>query len=328
MLGRASSEIFEGVRSLFVRNGVAPYNERVGQGCECAVLLYARGRAANKVRGNLVKGGLMSGLPEADVRNQCSYATPPSCAHGFARKTGCPKFSIGGIAPCVQLIPFLNSLSGSVDMCTSQQTMPPPQYDFKKLDDVQRYCVDRLEEIECLNCNAHVPSAFGCIAAFIGFLSRLAFGNNARQGDKKYFEDFIDQYMPKYSPYKAILYGTLRCGILHALSFHDTIDDFAKQHYNGDVVKCRQDLAADDAQLERFHKMSNQLLIDHRTISNTSGVSKNAQIGKVEISAFELCHDVEDAISALFSAAKADSALKSQILTFVRIQSPIVGTHL
>ena len=27
---RASSEIFEGVRSLFVRNGVAPYDERVG----------------------------------------------------------------------------------------------------------------------------------------------------------------------------------------------------------------------------------------------------------------------------------------------------------
>ena len=33
-LGRASFEICEGVRSLFVRNGVAPYNERVGQGCE------------------------------------------------------------------------------------------------------------------------------------------------------------------------------------------------------------------------------------------------------------------------------------------------------
>ena len=26
------------MRSLFVRNGVAPYNERVGQGCECAAL--------------------------------------------------------------------------------------------------------------------------------------------------------------------------------------------------------------------------------------------------------------------------------------------------
>ena len=42
-LGRASSEIFEGVRSLFVRNGVAPYNERVGQGCEYAVLLLRAG---------------------------------------------------------------------------------------------------------------------------------------------------------------------------------------------------------------------------------------------------------------------------------------------
>ena len=42
-LGRASFEICEGVRSLFVRNGVAPYNERVGQGRECAVLLLRAG---------------------------------------------------------------------------------------------------------------------------------------------------------------------------------------------------------------------------------------------------------------------------------------------
>ena len=42
-LGRASFEICEGVRSLFVRNGVAPYNERVGQGRECAVPLLRAG---------------------------------------------------------------------------------------------------------------------------------------------------------------------------------------------------------------------------------------------------------------------------------------------
>ena len=42
-LGRASREICEGVRSLFVRNGVAPYNERVGQGCEYVVLLLRAG---------------------------------------------------------------------------------------------------------------------------------------------------------------------------------------------------------------------------------------------------------------------------------------------
>ena len=42
-LGRASREICEGVRSLFVRNGVAPYNERVGQDCEYAALLLRAG---------------------------------------------------------------------------------------------------------------------------------------------------------------------------------------------------------------------------------------------------------------------------------------------
>ena len=42
-LGRASREICEGVRSLFVRNGVAPYNERVGQGLNVPLCFYVRG---------------------------------------------------------------------------------------------------------------------------------------------------------------------------------------------------------------------------------------------------------------------------------------------
>ena len=50
-LGRASFEICEGVRSLFVRNGVAPYNERVGQGCECAAFSAVQRVAQDKVRG-------------------------------------------------------------------------------------------------------------------------------------------------------------------------------------------------------------------------------------------------------------------------------------
>ena len=56
-LGRASFEICEGVRSLFVRNGVTSYNERVGQGCECAAFLPCKRVARDKMRGNEVKRG-------------------------------------------------------------------------------------------------------------------------------------------------------------------------------------------------------------------------------------------------------------------------------
>ena len=56
-LGRASFEICEGVRSLFVRNGVAPYNERVGQGCKSAVLsVVQKGGARQGARRKVKKG--------------------------------------------------------------------------------------------------------------------------------------------------------------------------------------------------------------------------------------------------------------------------------
>ena len=87
--------------------------------------------------------------------------------------------------------------------------------------DIKEYCLDRLAEIRRINDGHPCPSAFVCIAAFIGFLSRLAYGtNNVRNRDHEIFVKFVQNFMPsKYTPHADQMYLTFRCGIVHAMSF-------------------------------------------------------------------------------------------------------------
>ena len=89
-LGRASFEICEGVRSLFVRNGVTPYNERVGQGCECAALFVVQKGGARQCARQ--KESKMSKVEQKSRKN---YAKRDSYALAFrmidhAIKYDCP----------------------------------------------------------------------------------------------------------------------------------------------------------------------------------------------------------------------------------------------
>ena len=95
-------------------------------------------------------------------------------------------------------------------------------YDFSKLNDVQEYCKDRLEEIRAINEKSRTPSGFVCMAAFIGFLSNLASGKAEIGSDKDNYVNFAINYMNGLCPDQARaeeLYKTLRCGLLHAMSF-------------------------------------------------------------------------------------------------------------
>lgn len=95
-------------------------------------------------------------------------------------------------------------------------------YDFSKLNDVQEYCIDRLEEIRAINEISQTPSGFVCIAAFIGFLSNLASGKAEIGSDKANYVNFAMKYMSGLCPDQAKaeeLYEVLRCGLLHAMSF-------------------------------------------------------------------------------------------------------------
>lgn len=256
------------------------------------------------------------------------------CKHDFQHQDRVCKLSIDASMPYFDFKCTTSSdpTSGSNDkniqrVSHSSGTL---SYDFSQILEVLRYCYDRLAEIECINCVSHTISSIGCIAAFIGFLSRLTEGDNTRlKSDKNLFVQFVKKYMPgKYVGYEDLLYGTLRCGILHSMSFHDTIDSF--QHQNKSTYPkmsdCRQRLVTDDAELKRFHAQSNKLVVDHNDVTpNVSAKFRTTATKQYRLSAFELCCDVRLALDKVRKKATPNSPLEKQILEFVRIQVPITA---
>lgn len=253
------------------------------------------------------------------------------CRHAFPPEDRVCKLSIDVSMPYFDFngtTLFNNAVSGSIDENIQGGVLSngTPKYDFTKISEVLRYCYDRLAEIECINCVSHTISSIGCIAAFIGFLSRLIGGDNTRSGDKDLFVQFVKEYMPvKYAGHEDLLYGTLRCGILHSMSFHDTIDSF--QHQNKSMyptlLDCRKRLVVDDTVLEQFHAQSNKLLVDHDVAPNINGKLRTTATGQYRLSAFELCKDVRLALDKVCTEATPNSPLEKRIFEFVRIQVPI-----
>jgi len=96
---------------------------------------------------------------------------------------------------------------------------------------VQEYCQDQLSAIRRINGieSLHTPASFVTIAAFIGYLSRLAYGNNGKRDcDSKMYIQFITDVLGsiKYD-YKKMakdMYYVFRCGLVHAYSFQPPVD--------------------------------------------------------------------------------------------------------
>ena len=96
---------------------------------------------------------------------------------------------------------------------------------------IQEYCEDQLDVIRRINgiASLHTPVSFVCIAAFIGYLSRLVYGNNkAHDQDAKMYIRFVTDIMGSIkSDYGKIandLYYVFRCGIVHSMSFRPPVD--------------------------------------------------------------------------------------------------------
>lgn len=91
-------------------------------------------------------------------------------------------------------------------------------------DEVKRYFLDRLDEVDVLN-KAESLLAFHCYGAIIDCVAFFAYGGmpNADQErlktDGAFFKKFVGGYMTGYCA--KLLYGTLRCGLLHACSFDE-----------------------------------------------------------------------------------------------------------
>ena len=158
--------------------------------------------------------------------------------------------------------------------------------------EVKAYCVQRLEEIRKINADNPCPSAFVCIAAFIGYLSRLAYGTNLRsRTDKKWFEDFVIHFMPrKYHPHVDALYSTFRCGIVHSMSFDDEID-------------CDRDAFL--AKWDKTKRLPSDLAITHhskyRKYCSGEHLEREPEKNQLVLVADVLCADIATAIGNMFN---------------------------
>lgn len=179
--------------------------------------------------------------------------------------------------------------------------------------DVKDYCESRLQEIREINKGYSCPSAFVCIAAFIGFLSRLAFGTNLAQtgSDHSCFCTFVRKYMPpKYNPVSELLYKTFRCGLVHAMSFDPEITDSRAVY-----------LAHNRGGTHGYAKLA--ITHDTNLCSLCSGgqLQKDTQTGMYVLVADVLCDDLSSAIDNMFK----DQAVRNNSEEFVRVQRPIQG---
>jgi hypothetical protein len=199
------------------------------------------------------------------------------------------------------------------------------------VDEIKEYCKARLQEIEFINHVSHTPSAMVALAAFVGYLSRLAFWGHASipgvtwnggliGTDEEAFNAFIDKFMPKYAQYFDVqqigtgtgsqtrkhywLYAVLRCGLVHSMSFYDK--------WNPNQPWPAQPLPKPHIVVSHDPKYS----------SPNDPVSYTQHgVNAIVINAFDLCVDVNSAIEAMFQ----DSDVRSNAERFVGYQPPICG---
>ena len=179
--------------------------------------------------------------------------------------------------------------------------------------DAKDYCNKRLEEIRDINRSHPCPSGFVCIAAFIAYLSRLAYGTNVRtdRHDSDWFKRFIRDFMPsKYHSHDDLMYRTFRCGILHSMSFDDEIDSNRTKY----LASCGGGTTG-YATLAITHDMAFAPLCSGSTLTKDSKTNAFVLVANV------LCDDVESAITAMFK----DVAVQRNCKEFVACQRYITG---
>lgn len=195
-------------------------------------------------------------------------------------------------------------------------------------DEIKEYCKARLQEVECINHMSHTPSAIMAIAAFAGYLSRLAFWGHAQiqnvtwgsgkiNKDEDAFNAFINQFLRKYDPYYTPeqkngqtrkhywLYSVLRCGLVHSMSFYEKWEPNAK--------------------IQPTLPLPNpHILITHDpAYSNPKKPLSYLPFGldSIVINAFDLCADLRQAIEDMFK----NSDVRTNAEEFVKWQHPIQG---
>ena len=170
-------------------------------------------------------------------------------------------------------------------------------------DSVLRYCKDQLDVIRQINARTEfqTPVGFVAIATFMGYLSRLAYGENkAHENDKVIYIRFVNNILSQvFSGYQAIstqMYSTFRCGIVHAMSFTPALD-----------------ASEENASIAISHDNETKRTDTSFCVETRGGVAYTV------LNASDLANDIEKAIDIIFS----NDALAEHALTFVKIQPPI-----
>ena len=179
--------------------------------------------------------------------------------------------------------------------------------------DIQRYCLDRLDEIRDINRSHHCPSSFVCIAAFMGFLSRLAYGDNVQRSvsDGVAFKAFVSNFMPQqYKDHEEELYKTFRCGIVHAMSFDPEYKDIPSK-----LAELSTGGRMGNAPIAITHAPTNSLPTPYATVATSVSGSI------LTLNAFDVCDDIETSIKTMF----ANPVYRNNAEQFVACQRPIQG---
>lgn len=91
-------------------------------------------------------------------------------------------------------------------------------------DEIKYYLLDRLDEIDAMNAFSRSLSSFACYAWIIDVVSHIVYEmENGKLNDEGVrFKKFVGSYMQQYNP--TDLYECFRCGLIHACSLNDKLD--------------------------------------------------------------------------------------------------------
>ena len=201
--------------------------------------------------------------------------------------------------------PSISASCEAPSSCTTTASQSNSQLTGKP--EIQEYCENQLDVIRRINADKRfqTPVSFVCIAAFIGYLSRLAYGTNSlNDSDSQIYIRFVKNILGNVkNDYRAIaddLYFVFRCGIVHSMSF--------KPPCGAKVPICNMAIS---------HDPKTQWGVNRCFYRHTD------QRGDVYtvLNADDLIADLSKAISYMF----ADATLRQHAIDFANKQQPITG---
>lgn len=224
---------------------------------------------------------------------------------------------LSSVASCSEIQSWNQSLSSNND----------------KLKAIQRYCEERVKDVQKVNQSSHTLAAFTSIPVLIGFVANLAFNKNAgfRQSfgnggiDATSYRVFVRRFILGSTATDAItevltsnnggrdckgldwiLYKYVRCGLVHTSSLVNQQIDSAR-----DVT----------VKVTHSEKVSHD---SPTTIDATVLQRQNGQPITVTLVASEFCKWIENAIRLMFIQAVTDTDLATSIIEVFTEETPVI----